>query len=978
MSNNHCNNNNLVRLKKFEEIVVNLLAVKSSPPLTTTTTRNAPTTTRTAPTTTSTAPTNNDNDNDNNNSTTTTTPKITESLNLRTNILPKYVPLPSLPNDEIIRLISSSLVSDYHDIASTINTTVTPSPNTVTTEHENVKKKKQCNNNNKSKWPFDILPESVCLRHPVMNNGSSREGGNNNGKPTGDRAIRKEGQIISLLRCIFAMLPLSAFGPPDNDNNNNSSNNNNNNDRIRIIDFAGGSGHLALPLALLLPKCDIILVDLKASSLELVHTRANGLIATATNNNNSIGLIDKTTMDQKDEENHVVYLKKEVLSSSLSLTPVTVVEKETNTLEANNNNRNTINEKHIDSINNNIDNKNTKQIKSKKQLNKERKKLHKKLMKSKNQNSGTNHTRNSPNNNKTSTKDDVATSTNNNDPCSNILRKCNTIPNLLTFHGSISSYVKYQQQQQQQQQQQKEEEAKEQHQQQPQNNIESKICFHIGVSLHACGEATDIMLKACGDVGANFIACPCCVGKLNHNNNNNNKINNNNTNNNNNSSSSSGKGKGKIKIVDPYVYHATGLNIPTITYPQSLAFGGSVGDGGDGTNNDIINNNSKNVIQRTNSNERNDSNNKNATNNQRLLTPEQFGILASAADYSNINELRTNRNTTRRAAKGLLEMDRLLFMKEHFGYKYVVLTKLDPWECSCKNDILMGWGATTKTVVSKIEHVSKLEQQTIIPAIATTLELETNIDCSVHGPYRSDYDGITKDNILPPLCSEANADIVATILQLLVHNKRMNPSKLYDIYGPIVTQNEDEVGAMVTMEKIKRRNDDKSDNGRGMDTVDDRTDYSASKREDDYQYQADWTSGEEETCRKTLLDFFFPYNNTEVEIEIEEEEKTETEAKIKTGNNVATIMLIPLTPTTATTTTTATKIATSSSLSFDNYNVTNNNAMMIVKKFPVGMTSRKRKLIHYVAETMKLDHWSEKVKNRKIAVVGRRGGRGER
>ena len=52
--------------------------------------------------------------------------------------------------------------------------------------------------------------------------------------------------------------------------------------------------------------------------------------------------------------------------------------------------------------------------------------------------------------------------------------------------------------------------------------------------------------------------------------------------------------------------------------------------------------------------------------------------------------------------------------------------------------------------------------------------------------------------------------------------------------------------------------------------------------------------------------------------------------------------------------------------------------MMIVKKFSVGMTSRKRKLIHYVAETMKLDHWSEKVKNRKIAVVGRRGGRGER
>jgi hypothetical protein len=38
--------------------------------------------------------------------------------------------------------------------------------------------------------------------------------------------------------------------------------------------------------------------------------------------------------------------------------------------------------------------------------------------------------------------------------------------------------------------------------------------FDLGVSLHACGEATDLALQACAEAGARFAHCPCCVGKV--------------------------------------------------------------------------------------------------------------------------------------------------------------------------------------------------------------------------------------------------------------------------------------------------------------------------------------------------------------------------------------------------------------------------------------------------------------------------------
>ena len=38
--------------------------------------------------------------------------------------------------------------------------------------------------------------------------------------------------------------------------------------------------------------------------------------------------------------------------------------------------------------------------------------------------------------------------------------------------------------------------------------------FDIGVSLHTCGVATDLVIQACIRNGASFVSCPCCYGSL--------------------------------------------------------------------------------------------------------------------------------------------------------------------------------------------------------------------------------------------------------------------------------------------------------------------------------------------------------------------------------------------------------------------------------------------------------------------------------
>ena len=38
--------------------------------------------------------------------------------------------------------------------------------------------------------------------------------------------------------------------------------------------------------------------------------------------------------------------------------------------------------------------------------------------------------------------------------------------------------------------------------------------FDIGVSLHACGVATDLVIQACIRKKASFVSCPCCYGSV--------------------------------------------------------------------------------------------------------------------------------------------------------------------------------------------------------------------------------------------------------------------------------------------------------------------------------------------------------------------------------------------------------------------------------------------------------------------------------
>jgi Methyltransferase domain/R3H domain len=242
-----------------------------------------------------------------------------------------------------------------------------------------------------------------------------------------------------------------------------------------IVDFAGGSGHLSIPLALLLPHCHVIVVDLKAHSLQMVHTKA-------------------------------LQFSNPDVSSDLFSYP---------------------RDSHV-----------------------------------------TQHDR--------------------------TLRPCHGIPNLSTYQSSIEEY---------------------------------SFPFDLGISLHACGEASDWVLRVCGQCAGNaapLIMAPCCVGKLNR------------------------------KVRNPYIYHATGQNLPTLTYPQSNAFQMHC--------------------------------------QENSTTPgEWWDVLARAAEHSDGTvHMRSSRHATRRTAKALLEMDRLEFLQEQYGYQ-TAMVRMDPWEASPKHDILLAW-----------------------------------------------------------------------------------------------------------------------------------------------------------------------------------------------------------------------------------------------------------------------------------------------
>ena len=66
--------------------------------------------------------------------------------------------------------------------------------------------------------------------------------------------------------------------------------------------------------------------------------------------------------------------------------------------------------------------------------------------------------------------------------------------------------------------------------------------FEIGVALHACGAASDLVLQKCAEAKARYVVCPCCTGKL------------------------------STDRRDWYRFAATGDNETRVTYPRSQPF----------------------------------------------------------------------------------------------------------------------------------------------------------------------------------------------------------------------------------------------------------------------------------------------------------------------------------------------------------------------------------------------------------------------
>ena len=353
-----------------------------------------------------------------------------------------------------------------------------------------------------SPWPFDKstnLPSCGCVRGGSDSTHSRKPKKTKTGKDVGgvgdvynhERALRKEQQLANMIQCVLALLPdhvrhdHSVRGGGSGEEPKSKR-------KYRIADFAGGTGHLAVPLALLLPQCEVVCVDLKKWSLDLLHRRVDGVVEDGDGGDEEISLLDKNIQ---------------------------------------------------------------------------------------------------------------------NGPCSNssIVQVSKKVPNLSTYLGSIQSYTED---------------------------------FDIGISLHACGEASDCVLRKCLEQKASWVVCSCCCGKL------------------------------RRDALNPYTFQSTGGNEKEVSYPQSKTLASFMNATVD---NDV------------------DVNDKNT---RCTLSSEMFDEVARAADYSELGDVRKPRNACRRASKSLVEWDRFLYCKEYDDANNnvrVVLTRMVPWEASTKNDILIGW-----------------------------------------------------------------------------------------------------------------------------------------------------------------------------------------------------------------------------------------------------------------------------------------------
>ena len=166
--------------------------------------------------------------------------------------------------------------------------------------------------------------------------------------------------------------------------------------------------------------------------------------------------------------------------------------------------------------------------------------------------------------------------------------------------------------------------------------------FDLSVALHVCGEATDVVLRKSAQQKAHLVVAPCCVGKLNR------------------------------QKKDPYIYRATAKNTPTILYPQSQLFRQCL----QCNSNTDVDSGESFAAERT------------TTNN--MAAANDWDALAKAADYSHELDMNNRRNAARRTAKGVLEMDRKLFLEQEFSYQ-AALTRMEPLTASPKHDILLAY-----------------------------------------------------------------------------------------------------------------------------------------------------------------------------------------------------------------------------------------------------------------------------------------------
>ena len=418
--------------------------------------------------------------------------------------------------------------------------------------------------------------------------------------------------------------------------------------------------------------------------------------------------------------------------------------------------------------------------------------------------------------------------------------------------------------------------------------------FDIGLALHLCGEATDITLRTCGEAQAQaMVVCPCCVGKLHK------------------------------ERKNPYIWQATGQNTPTIRYPQSTAF------------QNVLSLRRREQQQPQSPPNNHDHKDEDGQEKEHDDVEDDWNALAKAADYgdqlphSSTNEkpnqndkeqrsvdgqaptMQGNHNATRRIAKALLETDRRLFLQERYGYQ-TALTRMYPWTVTPKNDILLAWKTTKKTLTPTAFPAATMPTQILEPKKDPENEEREDLWMTLPNPV-------------------ALADLQATRHHLLPTSICQSPESNSSFWS----------------QPLDHHHNDKNNN-QPNDDDDDRNhepQYPPPARDD----AVDWTAAEEDEVMNQIRQFF---NQQPPQVNIAQE----VAAAAKQENKRLRRNEFPNTTTP------------------DTRNHNNGTAIddRLVMLFPTGLGRRRRKLIHYVAGKMKLAHWGVgRKKGEKTVAVAR-------